>query len=145
MARDGDELNMATDEEVAERKAAVARLREEVANGERARREREREDSNDITLANLMAEEARLKAQIASQRATEAQVGEEGGVGPVAQTLDAMKLAVQQQKAQEALADNPTGESEKAPTKSSEAPSTEASTPPTPPAEPAPKTAGKVK
>lgn len=91
---------MATDEEVKEARLRVERLRQELANNERARADREREASNDITLMQLKAEEARLEAQLATQgnSSTEEAV-RAGAQSPIAAAQTAMDRAALMQKA----------------------------------------------
>lgn len=91
---------MATDEEVKEARLRVERLREELANNERARVDREREASNDITLTQLKAEEARLEAQLVTQcnSSTEEAV-RAGAQSPIAAAQADMDRATLMQKA----------------------------------------------
>lgn len=59
---------MATSEELAAKRASIEKLRQQIADTEAKRFERETAATNDITMRQLEAEETRLKAELALAR-----------------------------------------------------------------------------
>jgi len=95
---------MATDEEVREARDRVEKLRAEIASNERARVEREREMANEITLAQLNAEAARLEVQLAQQKNTASdEAVRKGAQSPIAAAQADIERAELMQKS---VADN---------------------------------------
>lgn len=90
---------MATDEEIEEQRAVVETLREELENRRREREERQNASANDITLTSLMAEEARLRAQVAQDDWDEKRTSGKGASNPVNAAVADMERAIQLQKA----------------------------------------------
>ncbi len=94
-----------TEEELQQKRERNAKLREQLAQEEAKRVEREVNLANDLTAAQLDAEEARLKAQLtdAKEAAKVANV-KEGASAPLAAAKEEMQRAVEAQKAREAAA-----------------------------------------
>lgn len=90
---------MATDEEIEEQRAVVETLREELENRRREREERQNASAKDITLTSLMAEEARLRAQVAQDDWDEKRTSGEGASSPVNAAMADMDRAMRLQKA----------------------------------------------
>lgn len=91
-----------SDEELAELQTAVEAKRQTLTETQAEREAAERALSNDITAAQLMAESARLDAQIAQQQGMLANVGLQGN-SVMESAKEAMELAVKQQEGQAAL------------------------------------------
>lgn len=89
---------MATDEEIEEQRAVVETLREELEERRRDRAERERDAANEITLTNLQAEEARLRAQMAQEDWDTKRTSGEGAASPVNAAKEDMERAAHLQK-----------------------------------------------
>jgi hypothetical protein len=81
-----------TDEDLAKKQASVAKLRQQVEDADRLRITRERDQANDITYAQLDAEEARLQAQLDAAKAA-------AKVGSVKDAASAPLAAAQEDKA----------------------------------------------
>ena len=93
-----------TDEELAQLQKSVEKKREQLADAERQREERQAGLSNDITAAQLQAEEARLDAALSAAKAdAKAANVKSGASGPLDAAKEEMRLAVERQKGQEAL------------------------------------------
>lgn len=96
-----------SDEEVQKKADRVAKLREQVANAEATRVDRERELSNDITMKNLEAEEAALEARLqVAKDASKVSVVKGGASAPLDAAKESMRLAVAQQDAAKAAGKN---------------------------------------
>lgn len=90
---------MATHEEIEAARARVDQLRAELEDRARKQAEAEAEAANEITLKNLEAEEAKLKAQLAEQDATIERSGPKGAQSPLVAAQADLDRAVQLQKA----------------------------------------------
>lgn len=84
-----------SDEDLQAQADKVEKLREQVANAEAKRTERERELSNDITMTQLQAEEAALEARLTVAK-EQGKVGsvKAGAGAPLDAAKDQLKLAV---------------------------------------------------
>lgn len=91
-----------TDEELAEKQERNLKLRQQLADEETKRLERERGMTNDITAAQLDAEAVQLETQIAAAKQAN-KVGEvkAGAAAPLEAARAQMEAAVAAQKAQE--------------------------------------------
>lgn len=98
---------MATsDEDLKKKQEHVARLREQVAAEEAKRVTREAELANDVTMAQLTAEEARLEAQLtAARQANKVTAVKDGASAPLQSAREQMEQALAVQKAQEQASD----------------------------------------
>lgn len=98
---------MATDEkEVESLRKAVDKKRDQLEKARRDRVEKEQGLSNDIELAQLKAEEARLDAAIAGEKQfSTVSAVRDGASVPLEQAKDEMKLALAQQEGVTALAE----------------------------------------
>lgn len=92
---------MATDEEVAAQRKAVNELREKLMAAQSGSAEKQREVENDITMTQLVEEEARLQAQLAEANHANKVTVVRQGATPLATAEDAMKAAIAHQKAVE--------------------------------------------
>lgn len=91
-----------SDEELQKKAEDVDKLRQQVANAEATREQREKELANDITLKQLEAEEASLKARLAvSKDAGKVSNVRDGAAAPLNAVGEMMERAVAQQKAAE--------------------------------------------
>jgi hypothetical protein len=93
-----------SDEDLQAKRDEVSKLREQVANEEAKRLERERNLSNEVEAANLDAEAANLRAQLAAAKES-AKVGtvRAGATAPIEAAREAMARA---QAAEQGVADN---------------------------------------
>lgn len=93
---------MATDEEVEKQRTVLVELRQQVADAQAAGGDKSQELANDITLMNMQAEEARLRAELAlakeNQKVT---VLREGALAPLSTAKEQMRAAVAAQEATE--------------------------------------------
>jgi hypothetical protein len=95
-----------TDEDLAKQQATVEKLREQVADAERTRLDRERSQHNAIRMAELQAEEARLTAQLASARdAAKAGSVQQGAAAPLEAARADLAVAQEQAAATQAATD----------------------------------------
>lgn len=102
---------MATEEEIENQRDRLDQLRAQVEDNERDRADKEREAANEITMANLKAEEARLLARLAEQESIAQRTGGDGAVSPVLAAQAEMERAQAIQKATAAqLTGGPAGE-----------------------------------
>lgn len=91
-----------SDDDLTAKADEVQRLREQVADHERTRADRERSLSNDITMRQLEAEEASLRARLAvAKEGAKAGAVKDGAAAPLSAVQDQLKAAVEQQKAAE--------------------------------------------
>lgn len=91
---------MATDEEVAAQKEEVAKLRAKLDEAKSAGEQKRRELENDITMANLVAEEARLRAELDQVADSNKVASLRASVeAPLASAEEQMKAAMAHQKA----------------------------------------------
>lgn len=93
-----------SDEDIQARREEVEALRAQLAEVEQERLEREADQSNVITMADLNTEHARLEAQLAQARANTV-AAENGTSAPLQSALEQMKASVQQKEAAEAAVD----------------------------------------
>ena len=89
-----------SDEDLQAKSEEVKKLREQVANVEAERVQRERALANDVTMRQLEAEEAALKARlaVAENRNATIESGEESG--PLVSAQEAMERALAQEQAE---------------------------------------------
>lgn len=100
-----------SDEDLAKKADSVQKLREQVADAEAKRVERERSVSNDITMAQLESEEAALRARLAAAReASKVSTVKSGAEAPLAAAKEQMEAAVAQEQAVAAAAENEKGD-----------------------------------
>lgn len=91
---------MATDEEVAAARERVVELRAKLEEVRTGGAEKRREVENDITLAQLTGEEARLEAELARAKEAQKVTMVRQGAAPVLSTVkEQMQAAVSHQKA----------------------------------------------
>lgn len=91
---------MATDEEVAAQKQEVAKLRAKLDEAKSAGEQKRRELENDITMTNLVAEEARLRAELEeATNANRAATLKASVAAPMASAEEQMKAAMAHQQA----------------------------------------------
>ena len=92
-----------SDEDLQKQAERVQKLREQVADAEAKRTERERELANDVTMTQLQAEAAALEARLAVAK-EQGKVGsvKEGASAPLDAAKDLLERAVAQKKAAEA-------------------------------------------
>lgn len=94
-----------SDEELDQRRARVEKLREQVAQEEAKRIEREADAANEITAAQLDAEATRLEAQLQMAKAANGAKAVSEGIATVTQPVkDEKASAVALQRAQESAA-----------------------------------------
>lgn len=97
-----------SDEDVQKKADKVQALREKVANAETVVVDRERELSNEITMKQLEAEEARLEARLtAAKAAGKVSTVKAGMEAPLAAVSEQMEQAVAAQKAADSAAESP--------------------------------------
>jgi hypothetical protein len=83
-----------SDADLAKKQERVAKLRAQVEEAERTRVERERDQANTITMAQLDAEEARLQAQLDSAKAAgRVSTVKEGASGPLEAAREDLRIA----------------------------------------------------
>lgn len=102
-----------SDEEVQAQQEKLVKMREQLANAERTRVENERAQHNEILMADLKAEEARLEAQLVEAKAASTKTAVKEGAGtPLQAAREAQAAAREQAKAAEkaAAATNTTSE-----------------------------------
>lgn len=101
-----------SEEDLNAQAATVDALRQEVEEAEALRVQRENDTANDVTMAQLQAEEARLRARLAAAKAaTTDEAVETGSNAPLEAAKNALRAAVAQQEAAEATPDeSETGE-----------------------------------
>lgn len=98
--------DVVSDEDVQKAQEEVEALRQELADTEAARLEKERSDNNAIVLAQLEAEKARLKSQLVVAKSEAENAGVSTNESPLAAARAAAEAAAAQAAAQEAaLAD----------------------------------------
>ena len=103
-----------TDEELVKKQAHVQKLREQVANEEAKRTERQADLVNDITARQLDAEAARLEAQLeAAKQANKVSAVKEGAASVVAPVEEDLANAQALQKAQQEAAEKAASDKEK--------------------------------
>jgi hypothetical protein len=92
-----------SEEELQKQSQRVEKLRQQVADAESVRVQRERDLANDVTMAQLQAEEAMLEARLAAAKDA-GKVGsvKEGAEAPLDAAKEDMRLAVERQRAEEA-------------------------------------------
>jgi hypothetical protein len=91
-----------SDDDLAAKADEVQRLREQVASHETNRAERERALANEVTMRQLEAEEASLRARLAvAKESAKAGSVKAGAAAPLGAVEDQLKAAVEQQKAAE--------------------------------------------
>ena len=91
-----------TEEDLEKKRASVDKLREQIADAQSSREERERNLSNEIAMKQLDAEEARLKAELAATREAAKASNVKAGTADLIETLgDDEKRANEQAKAVE--------------------------------------------
>jgi acetylornithine/succinyldiaminopimelate/putrescine aminotransferase len=89
-----------SDEDLAKKADNVQKLREQVADAEAKRVERERAVSNDLTFAQLESEEAALRARLAAAReASKVTTVNSGAEAPLAAVKEQMEAAVAREQA----------------------------------------------
>lgn len=88
---------MASDQELQAKRESVEKLRAQVADAETKRVTAERELSNDITIAQLDAEEARLQAQLAEARRTATKTAVKEGTSNTLAAIRADQAAAREQ------------------------------------------------
>lgn len=104
LARDGDDLVPTSDKDVETLQSSVKKKRAQLEKARRQRVSREQGLTNEITAAQLQAEEARLDAEIAAEKsASTPSAVREGASTPLAQAKEQMENAVAAQKNAEAL------------------------------------------
>lgn len=92
-----------TDDALRKQQDKVTKLRQQLADEERKRTAREREVANDITMAQLQAEEARLQSQlIAAKERNKVSAVRSGAEAPLESAREALREAEQQSAATEA-------------------------------------------
>lgn len=92
-----------SDEELQKQSERVQKLREQVAEAEAKRVEREREVANDITMAQLKAEEAQLEARLTVAReAGKVNAVKAGVAAPLDAAKEALERAVKSKESVEA-------------------------------------------
>lgn len=96
-----------TDEELRKQQEKVAKLRRQLADEERKRVARERELSNDITMTQLQAEEARLQSRlVAAKERNKVSAVKSGAEAPLESAREALRAAEEQTAATEASVAN---------------------------------------
>lgn len=91
-----------SDEDLQKKSDRVQKLREQVAAEESKRTTRERELANDVTMAQLEAEEAKLEARLAATKEQgKVSAVKEGAAAPLSAAKEEMERAVAQKKAVE--------------------------------------------
>src|SRR3712207_3997498 len=101
LARNGDNLVATSQEDLDQKAADLQKLREQVADEEAKRVVREQEVANDVTMRQLEAEEAALRARLAvAKEQGKVSAVKEGAAAP----LDAVKDQLAAAKAQERAA-----------------------------------------
>lgn len=117
---------MATDEELRDQREQVEKLRQQLADNQADREQSERELSNDITMTQLLAEEARLRVRLAEDAKT-AKVVESGAAAPLVAAKDDMIRAMKMQQAVAGVVTEKKAESKPTP---APVPSTSSTAPP---------------
>jgi hypothetical protein len=83
-----------TEKDLEKKRDRIAKLREQVANEELKVATNAAEQSNEIEIRQLEAEEARLEAQLAAAKeATKKSVATEGAAGPLAAVTEQLEAA----------------------------------------------------
>lgn len=91
-----------SEDDLAAKAEEVQKLRDQVTAQEATRESRERDLANDITMRQLEAEEASLRARLAvAKEGAKAGSVKEGAAAPLGAVQDQLKAAVEQQKAAE--------------------------------------------
>lgn len=88
---------MASDQEVQEKQVRVAKLREQVAAANAQRLTNEAELTNDITLVQLDAEEARLQAELAEAKTAATKTAVKEGAQTTLQAAREQQAAAREQ------------------------------------------------
>ncbi len=86
-----------SDEELAQKQAAVEKLRQQVADAEATRVANERSTANAITYAQLDAEQARLEAQLAAAKSAGTKTAAREAAAPLIEVAKEDRAAAQQQ------------------------------------------------
>lgn len=90
---------MATDEEVSTQRDRVAELRAKLDEAKSAGEQKRNELENDITMTNLLAEEARLEAELAQVNQDNKVSSMKSSAAPLVSAEEQMKAAMLHQKA----------------------------------------------
>ena len=91
-----------SDEELQRKAEAVQKLREQVAEAEAQREQRELDTANDVTMTQLEAEEAVLRARLTQAKESAKVASVKSGVeAPLSAAKEQLKTALAQQKAAE--------------------------------------------
>lgn len=92
-----------SDEDLAKKAEEVQKLREQVSDAEAMRVQRERDVSNELAMGQLEAEEAALRARLATAKAQSKVTAVKGGA---AAPLDAVKEQMERSVAQQQAAED---------------------------------------
>jgi hypothetical protein len=91
-----------SDEDLQKKAEEIQKLRDQVANKEATREQREIDLANDITMKQLETEEAQLRARLnVANDAAKVSVVKDGAAAPLSAVEDNLKAAVAAQKATE--------------------------------------------